>query len=342
MATRDADFVTSLFVASTHAWLVFFSSTGMAYKLKVWKLPEAAIQGRGKAMVNLLPLSEGERITTILPLPEDESRWERLNVVFATKSGDVRRNELSDFVNINRNGKIAMKLAAGDGIVGVQVCTEHDDVLLTTRGGKCIRFAVGDVRVFKGRDSTGVRGIKLVKGDEVVSLSLLHHSDATTAEARAYLKQASAARRAAMGEDAEAAGDETPDEEEGGEEATLTPARYAELGAREQFILTVSDSGFGKRTSSYEYRVTGRGGSGIVALGMGRKNTAIIASFPVEESDDLMMVSDQGQTIRVPVAGISIQGRGAQGVTLFRVEGGERVVSVERIEDVSENAGGEG
>jgi DNA gyrase subunit A len=342
MATREEDFVTSLFVASTHAWLVFFSSTGMAYRLKVWKLPEATIQGRGKAMVNLLPLSVGERITTILPLPEDEAQWERLNVVFATRSGDVRRNELSDFVNINRNGKIAMKLAASDGIVGVQVCTERDDVLLTTRGGKCIRFAVGDVRVFKGRDSTGVRGIKLASGDEVVSLSLLHHSDASTAEARAYLKQASAARRAALGEDAEVPADETPDEEEGGEEATLTPTRYAAMGAREQFILTVSESGFGKRTSSYEYRVTGRGGSGIVALGMGRKNTAIIASFPVEESDDLMMVSDQGQTIRVPVAGISVQGRGAQGVTLFRVEGGERVVSVERIEDVSGTEGGGG
>jgi DNA gyrase subunit A len=334
MATRDEDFVTSLFVASTHAWLVFFSSTGMAYKLKVWKLPEATIQGRGKAMVNLLPLAEGERITTILPLPEDEAQWEKLNVVFATKSGDVRRNELSDFVNINRNGKIAMKLGEGDGIVGVQVATEKDDVLLTTRGGKCIRFAVGDVRVFKGRDSTGVRGIKLASGDEVVSLSLLHHSDASTAEARAYLRQASAARRAATGEEAEPA-EETAEDEETGEEATLTPARYAELGAREQFILTISDSGFGKRTASYEYRVTGRGGSGIVALGMGRKNTAIIASFPVEESDDLMMVSDQGQTIRVPVSDISIQGRGAQGVTLFRVEGGERVVSVERIEDVS-------
>jgi DNA gyrase subunit A len=333
MATRDEDFVTSLFVASTHAWLVFFSSTGMAYKLKVWKLPEATIQGRGKAMVNLLPLSEGERITTILPLPEDESQWEKLNVVFATKSGDVRRNELSDFVNINRNGKIAMKLDAGDGIVGVQVATEKDDVLLTTRGGKCIRFAVGDVRVFKGRDSTGVRGIKLASGDQVVSLSLLHHSDATTAEARAYLKQASAARRA-TGEESEPA-EEVADDEETGEEATLTPARYAELGAKEQFILTISDSGFGKRTASYEYRVTGRGGSGIVALGLGRKNTAIIASFPVEQSDDLMMVSDQGQTIRVPVSDISIQGRGAQGVTLFRVEGGERVVSVERIEDVS-------
>jgi DNA gyrase subunit A len=336
MATREEDFVTHIFVASTHAPLVFFSSTGMAYKLKVWRLPDAPIQGRGKAMVNLLPLQEGERITTILPLPEDEAQWEALNVVFATKSGHVRRNELSDFASINRNGKIAMKLDAGDGIVGVQTCTERDDILLTTRAGKCIRFALGDVRVFKGRDSTGVRGIKLAEGDEVVSLSLLHHSDASTAEARAYLKQASAARRAALGEDAEAAiEDATDDAEDTGELATLTPARYAGLGATEQFVLSVSENGFGKRTSSFEYRVTGRGGSGIVAMGMGRKNSAIIAAFPVEDSDDLMLISNQGQTIRVPVTGISVQGRAAQGVVVFRLDEGERVVSVERIEDVS-------
>ena len=201
MATRDEDFVTSLFVASTHAPMLFFSSTGMVYKLKVWRLPEARISGKGKAMVNLLPLSEGERITTILALPENEQEWDKLNVMFATKSGDVRRNELSDFVNVNKSGKIAMKLADGDGIVGVATCTDADDFLLTTRGGKAIRFWVGDVRVFKGRDSTGVRGIKLAQGDEVVSLSLLYHSDASSAEARAYLKQASAARRAASGEE---------------------------------------------------------------------------------------------------------------------------------------------
>jgi len=336
MATRDEDFVNFIFVASTHAPLVFFSSTGMAYKLKVWRLPEARIQGKGKAMVNLLPLSEGEKITTILPLPEDEAKWDKFNVVFATKSGDVRRNELSDFANINRNGKIAMKLDAGDGIVGVQVCTDQDDVLLTTKSGKCIRFALTDVRVFKGRESTGVRGIKLATGDEVVSLTLLHHSDATTAEARAYLKQAGAARRAALGEDAGPV-EEVTDEEENGEEATLTPARYAQLGAREQFVLVASENGFGKRTSSYEYRVTGRGGSGIVAMAMTRKNSGVVASFPVEESDHLMLITDQGQTIRVPVASIRIAGRATQGVTLFRVDGTERVVSVERIEDVSGN-----
>ena len=333
MATRDEDFVTSLFVASTHAWLLFFSSTGMAYKLKVWRLPEARIAGKGKAMVNLLPLAQGERITTILPLPENEAEWEKLNVVFATKSGDVRRNQLSDFAQVNKNGKIAMKLEPGDGIIGVDTCTDADDFLLTTRGGKAIRFPVGDVRVFKGRDSTGVRGIKLAPGDEVVSLSLLYHSDASSAEARAYLKQASAARRAESGE-AEAPVEIEDDAEDGVEEATLTSERYAALGAREQFVLTLSQTGFGKRSSSYEYRVTGRGGSGIVAIGMGKKNSAVIASFPVEESDDLMMISDGGQTIRVAVSGISIQGRAAQGVTVFRVDEGERVVSVERIADV--------
>jgi DNA gyrase subunit A len=339
MATREEDYVTNLFVASTHAPLVFFSSNGMAYKLKVWRLPEARIQGKGKAMVNILPLTENERITTILPLPEDESQWEKLNVVFATKSGDVRRNQLSDFASINRNGKIAMKLEDGDGIVGVQTCTDQDDVLLTTKLGKCIRFALTDVRVFKGRDSTGVRGVKLAEGDEVVSLTLLHHTDAETSEARAYLKQANAARRAALGEEAPV--EEVAEDEDVGEEATLTPERYAALGAKEQFVLAVSSGGFGKRTSSYEYRVTGRGGSGIVAMGMGRKNSAIIAAFPAEESDDLMLISDTGQTIRISVGSVSMQGRAAQGVTVFRVDEGERVVSVERIEDVSDdqNAG---
>jgi DNA gyrase subunit A len=336
MATRDEDFVTSLFVANTHAPMLFFSSTGMAYKLKVWRLPEARIAGKGKAMVNLLPLSEGERITTILALP-DESEWEKLHVVFATKSGDVRRNALSDFVQVNKSGKIAMKLAEGDGIIGVATCTEDDDFLLTTRLGKAIRFAVKDVRVFKGRDSTGVRGIKLVEGDAVVSLSLLYHSDASSAEARAYLRQANAARRAESGE-AESPIEEIEDADEGGEEAALSPEHYAQLGAREQFVLTVSQTGFGKRTSSYEYRVTGRGGSGIVAIGMGKKNSAVIAAFPVEDSDDLMLISDAGQTIRIAVADVSIQGRAAGGVTIFKVDGGEKVVSVERIADVGGDA----
>lgn len=332
MNTRDEDFVTNLFAASTHAPLVFFSSTGMAYKLKVWRLPDAPITGRGKAMVNLLPLSDGERIATILPLPEDEAQWDKFHVVFATKSGNVRRNELSDFASINKAGKIAMKLSEGDAIIGVQLCTEDDDVLLTTRRGKAIRFPLTDLRVFKGRESTGVRGIKLADGDEIVSLALLRHSDATPAEARAYLKQASALRRAA-GDEAEDVVIDEP--EENGEEAVLTQERYVELGAGEQFLLTLSEEGFGKRSSTYEYRVTGRGGSGIVAMGMGKKNSAIIATFPVEEGDDLMLISNAGQTIRVPVKDISMQGRAAQGVTVFRLDAEERVVSVERIADVS-------
>jgi DNA gyrase subunit A len=334
MATREEDFVTSIFVANTHAPLVFFSSTGMAYKLKVWRLPEARIQGRGKAMVNLLPLSEGERITTILPLPEDESQWEKLNVVFATKSGGIRRNELSDFVNINRNGKIAMKLDEGDGIVGVQICTEEDDILLTTRARKCIRFAMSDLRVFASRASTGVRGIRLAPGDEVVSLALLRHTEITVAEANAYLKQANAARRAATGEE-EGPPEEAEEPEESTEEATLSTERYAELGAREQFVLVATASGMGKRTSSYEYRVMGRGNQGNWA--MSKKSAEIVASFRVEESDDIMLISDAGQIIRVPVSQIGIKGRATQGVTLFRVEENERVVSVERIEETAEN-----
>jgi DNA gyrase subunit A len=290
-------------------------------------------------MVNLLPLQEGERIATVLPLPEDEATWDRFQVLFATRSGDVRRNELSDFANIQKTGKIAMKLDAGDGIVGVQLCGPKDDVLLTTRRAKCIRFAIANIRVFKGRESTGVRGIKLSEGDEVVSVALLAGSDTTVAEARAFLRQASAARKAQDGtqsEDADTGDDDVADEtEEAGEEAVLSPERYAELGAREQFVLAVSEEGFGKRTSSYEYRTMGRGAQGIAAMSMKGKNTALAAAFPAEETDHLMLITNQGQTIRLPVSGISIQRRTAQGVTLFRMEEGERVVSVERIAESS-------
>jgi DNA gyrase subunit A len=339
MATREEDFVTHIFVANTHAPLLFFSSTGMVYRLKVWRLPEARREGRGKAMVNLLPLQEGERIATVLPLPEDEATWDRFQVLFATRSGDVRRNELSDFANIQKTGKIAMKLDPDDGIVGVQLCGPTDDVLLTTRRAKCIRFAVSDVRVFKGRESTGVRGVKLSEGDEVVSVALLSGSDTSVAEARAYLRQASAARKAqgeTASEETELATEEASDEgEESVEEAVLSPERYAELGAREQFVLAVSEQGFGKRTSSYEYRTMGRGGQGITAMSLKGRNTALAAAFPVEESDHLMLITNQGQTIRLPVGGISIQRRSAQGVTLFRLDEGERVVSVERIAESS-------
>jgi DNA gyrase subunit A len=339
MATREEDFVTHIFVANTHAPLLFFSSTGMVYRLKVWRLPEARIQGRGKAMVNLLPLQEGERIATILPLPEDESTLDRFQVLFATRSGNVRRNELSDFANIQKSGKIAMKLEPGDGIVGVQLCGAHDDVLITTRRAKCIRFAITDIRVFKGRESTGVRGIRLSEGDEVVSVALLAANDASMAEARAYLRQASAARKAqgeAAAEDIDGAADEMAEEaDEAVEEAVLSPERYAELGAREQFVLAVSEQGFGKRTSSYEYRTMGRGAQGVTAMSIKARNSALAAAFPVEESDHLMLITNQGQTIRLPVTGISIQRRSAQGVTLFRLDEGERVVSVERIAESS-------
>ena len=347
MATKDEDFVARLFVASTHTPVLFFSSEGQVYKEKVWRLPLSAPNARGKALVNMLPIEAGERITTIMPLPEDEASWETLDVMFATASGGVRRNKLSDFVNVNRAGKIAMKLDEGDHIVDVQICTENDDVLLTTADGQCIRFAVPEVRVFKGRDSTGVRGINLAKGDEVISLAILHHLDATPDERAAYLKRAAAARRALTGESEE--GSETTaaveaDAEESAGDIELGLEKYTAMGAAEQFILTVSERGYGKRTSSFEYRVTGRGGKGIVAMVVNDRNGKLVASFPALDTDQLMLVTDGGQLIRVPVdAGpnnrIRIAGRSTQGVTVFNTDKDEKVVSVECINDDGE--GGE-
>jgi DNA gyrase subunit A len=336
MATKDEDWVTRLFVASTHAPLLFFSSIGMAYVLKTWRLPLATPQGKGKALINLLPLKEGETVTTVLPLPEEEIEWDKFEVMFATKSGDIRRNLLSDFTNVKANGKIAMKIEQGDAIVGVSISTKNDDVLLTTRLGKCIRCSTEDVRVFKGRDSTGVRGIKLAEGDEVVSMAILRHVEVSVDEARAYLRQSAAMRRAA-GEDTEAPEAVAEDAEElSAPVAALSPERYAELGAQEQFVLTVSETGFGKRSSAYEYRVIGRGGSGIVAMAMAKKNSRISASFPVEDTDQLMLITDGGQTIRLSVGQIRVAGRATQGVILFRLGEGERVVSVERIPEGQE------
>ncbi len=342
MSTRDEDFVTRLFVANTHSPVLFFSSSGMVYKMKVWRLPQASPQSRGKALINLLPLDQGETITTIMPLPEDEDSWSRLHVMFATQSGKVRRNDLSDFIRINRNGKIAMKLDEGDGIVGVQICTEDDDVLLTTANGRCIRFRVDDVRVFAGRDSTGVRGIKLgshkdLGEDHIISMTILRHVGTTPPEARAYLKQASAMRRAIDGEDAELPAEaeiETDDDGvDDGEEASLTPERYVELGALEQFVLTVSENGYGKRSSAFEYRVSGRGGKGIIAMAVTKRNGKLVASFPVEDADQIMLVSDGGQLIRCPVNGIRVAGRSTQGVTIFNTADDETVVSVEHISE---------
>ncbi|MEM8813229.1 MAG: DNA gyrase subunit A [Pseudomonadota bacterium] len=339
MSTRDEDFVTRLFVANTHTPVLFFSSRGIVYKMKVWRLPLAAPQARGKALINLLPLEQGENVTSILPLPEDEDTWERLDVLFATKSGSVRRNKLSDFVQVNRNGKIAMKLDAGDGIVGVDTCTENDDVLLTTAGGQSIRFPVTDLRVFQSRASTGVRGISLGDDDRVISMSILRHFEASPAERTEYLK-----RRRLMRGDAETAADDAVDGADvpDGIGIELTEPRYVEMSASEQFILTVSENGFGKRSSSFEYRISGRGGKGIIAMTVNERNGPLVASFPVEDSDQIMLVTDGGQLIRCPVEQISITGRSTQGVTIFSTATDEKVVSVERVSDDDMADDGEG
>ncbi|WP_246742429.1 DNA gyrase subunit A [Microvirga splendida] len=329
MTTRDEDFVTRLFVANTHTPVIFFSSEGQAYKEKVWRLPLAAPNAKGKALVNMLPIKQGERITTIMPLPEDEASWDKLDVMFATSRGTVRRNKLSDFVQVNRGGKIAMKLGEGEHIVDVQICSENDDVLLTTAKGQCIRFPVTDVRVFKGRDSMGVRGINLAEGDDIISMAILRHVEATGEERAAYLKMRRAVTGEQMGSDADAA-DEA--EEASAENVSLSQERYAEMSAQEQCILTLSEKGYGKRTLSYEYRITGRGGKGITAMAVNSRNGKLVASFPVEGSDQIMLVTDGGQLIRVPVDGIRVVGRNSQGVTVFSTRDKEKVVSVEHIE----------
>jgi DNA gyrase subunit A len=332
MQTRDEDFVARLFVASTHTPVLFFSSKGQVYKEKVWRLPVAAPNARGKALINILPLEQGERITTIMPLPEDESSWGNLDVMFATTGGTVRRNKLSDFVDVRRSGIIAMKLGEGEAIVDVQICTERDDVLLTAAGGQCIRFPVTDVRVFTGRTSMGVRGVALAKNDTLISLAILRHVEATSDERSAYLKM----RRAVAGETApeETAEAET---EEASTAIQLSSERYVEMSAQEQVVLTVSVNGYGKRTSSYEYRTTGRGGKGIVAMSVNNRNGKLVASFPVEHSDQIMLVTDKGQLIRCPVEDIRIAGRSTQGVIVFDTAEDEHVVSVEHIGDDGEN-----
>nr|WP_210302575.1 DNA gyrase subunit A [Bartonella doshiae] len=339
MSTKDEDFVTRLFVVNTHTPVLFFSSRGIVYKEKVWRLPLGTPQSRGRALINMLPLQQGERITTIMPLPEDEASWSELDVMFATTRGTVRRNKLSDFVQVNRNGKIAMKLdEEGDEILSVETCTEHDDVVLTTANGQCIRFPVVDVRVFAGRNSVGVRGINLANGDKVISMTILEHVEATSVERSAYIKRVVGERRAA-GADAEDI--LTLDEDDGGSEAELTDERYAELNAREQMLLTVSEFGYGKRSSSYEFRISGRGGKGIRATDPSKtvEIGKLVAAFPVKMQDQIMLVSDGGQLIRVPVDGIRIAGRSTKGVTIFNTAEGEKVVSVERISESEEDTG---
>ncbi len=328
MTTKDEDFVSDIFVASTHTPMLFFSSLGKVYKLKVYKLPLSTPQAKGKALVNLLPLEQGETITTTLHLPEEESAWENLNVVFATSAGTVRRNKLSDFSNVRANGLIAMKLEEGDKLIAVRTCAAEDDVLLASRFGKAIRFAVDDVRVFAGRTSTGVRGIKLADGDEVISMSILAHVEASPEERAAYLKQ----KRALLG-NGEENGANGGEEDEVSTDLVLSGERFAQLASQEEHLLTVSERGFGKRTSSYEYRIAGRGGMGIWNMEMSERNGLLVATFPVKAEQDVMLVTDGGQIIRMPIADVRVAGRKTQGVTLFRVAEGERVVSVAALEE---------
>jgi DNA gyrase subunit A len=316
--------------------MLFFSSGGKAYKLKVWRLPVGTPTSRGKAFVNLLPIEPGETITSILPLPEDEASWDQYDVMFATRSGGVRRNKLSDFIDIRRNGKIAMKLDEGDSIVGVGVCNaQQNDILLTTSAGRCIRFATEEVRVFAGRDSTGVRGVRLGSGDSVISMAILRAVPASPAERTAYLKHAKLMRTATdEGDEADdVAAVEDDDAEAGEDQVSLSPERIAELGAAEEIILTVSTEGYGKRTSAYEFRRTGRGGQGLLAQDLTKKGGRLAASFPVDEGDQILMVTDQGQLIRTPVRKVRLASRNTQGVIVFRTAENEHVVSVERLAD---------
>ena len=325
MSTKDEDFVTRLFVASTHTPVLFFSSKGQVYKMKVYKLPLGSPTSKGKPFVNLLPLVEGENITTIMKLPENEDDCKDMSIMFATAKGNVRRNSLMDFVNVQSNGKIAMKLDEGDKLINVRICQEDNDIMLAAKSGKCIRFPVTEVRMFVGRNSTGVRGIKLADNDEVISMSVLNHSDATSEERDEYQHISSAIKRlqAERGDDCEIS-----PEESGVPMTVLTPEKYREMKEKEQFILTVTTTGYGKRSSSYEYRVTGRGGQGIANMEMSARNKEVASSFPIEDDNQIMMVTDGGKLIRMPVADIRIAGRKTQGVILFRTAENEKVVSV--------------
>ncbi|GHD48107.1 DNA gyrase subunit A [Thalassobaculum fulvum] len=337
MATRDEDWVHRLFVANSHAPILFFTSRGQVYQLKTYRLPEGTPQSRGRPMVNLLPLEEGEWIQTVMPMPADEAGWGELHVMFATAAGTVRRNALSDFTNINRAGKRAMKLDDGDRLIAVMPCNEGDDVLLATRQGKAIRFQVADVRLFRGRDSLGVRGIKLAGGDEVVSMSILRHVDyrdvegAEQSEREIYLRQAAWIRR----------GSGEGDEDATAPDVLLSEERFAVLGAAEEFVLSVTEKGYGKRTSAHEYRVTGRGGQGIASMDVTRKNGPVAAAFPVAPSDQIMLVTNGGQIIRCPVDDIRVAARKTQGVVLFRVGDEEKVVSVSLVGETGDDENGD-
>ncbi|HHL42989.1 MAG TPA: DNA gyrase subunit A, partial [Hellea balneolensis] len=333
MAMKDEDYVTKVFVASTHTPVLFFSSTGIVYKLKVWKLPVGGPNTRGKALVNILPLDSDEQINSIMALPVDEESWKDMDIMFAARSGGVRRNSLADFTRVNRGGKIAMKPGEGDGIVDVKICTEDNDILLTTALGKTIRFKVTDIRRFVGRTSSGVRGIKLGEGDEVISMAVLRHMDVEPDEAREYMKYANAKRRA-LGESDEGASPE------GLDAGDLPMERKIALEAAEQFILTIANDGLGKRSSSYDYRCMNRGGQGVSAQDLSRRDgqsAKLVRSFTISDDDQIMLVTDGGQLIRCPVSNISIISRSSKGVSVLKVKDGENVVSVERIEDTGDD-----
>jgi len=329
---KEDDVVTTLFVANTHTPLLFFTTDGMVYKLKTWRLPVGGRTSRGKAIVNILPIPAGVSIAAIMPVDRDEDDWDQLQIFFATTQGDVRRNALSDFTNVMRNGKIAMKLPEGVSLVNARICAATDDVMLVTALGRAIRFPTTEVRVFKGRDSTGVRGIRLADGDRVVSMSVIRHFEADPQERAAYLKQ----RRLMAGNTEEVEADE---DEETVEEGQLSPERYAEMSAAEDLILTITSAGTGRLSSSHDYTVRGRGGQGIFAMSqkhLADTGSTLVASFPVELSDQVMLATSTGQSIRVPVEGISFRSRSAGGVKVFNTGRGEEVVSVAWIADQGE------
>lgn len=325
MNTHEEDYITNLFVASTHTPVLFFSNAGLVYKMKVYRLPVGSPQSTGKALINLLPLKQDERITTIMQLPENETECENLDVMFATRTGNVRRNKLSDFVDVKANGKIAMKLDEGDTLIDVKICTDDQDVLLAAKAGKSIRFPVSDVRVFSGRTSTGVRGIRLGKGDEVISMSVLRHTEADMEKRYAYLKMAKALRRS---DD-----EDVSDDIEASTTLTLSEEEFQKMQAEEEFILTVTDSGYGKRTSAYEYRITGRGGQGVTNIDNTKRKDSVVASFPVTDTAHVMLVTDAGKLIRMPIKDVRIAGRNTMGVIMFRLNDAEHVVSATCIED---------
>ncbi|MEI2804909.1 DNA gyrase subunit A [Albidovulum sp.] len=330
MATKEDDVVTTLFVANTHTQLLFFTTEGMVYKLKCWRLPLGGRTAKGKAIINILPIPQGVSVAAIMPVDVPDAEWEALQIFFATSDGDVRRNALSDFTNVMRNGKIAMKLPEGVSLVNARICDESDDVMLVTALGRAIRFPTTEVRVFKGRDSTGVRGVRLAAGDSVVSMSVIRHFEASPEERAAYLKQ----RRLMAG----VTEDEAPDEEEEAvAEGQLSPERYAEMSAAEDLILTVAAKGSGKISSSHDYPVRGRGGQGVMAMDKAMRGGALVASFPVEIDDQIMLATSTGQAIRCPVDGISFRSRSAGGVKVFDTAAGEEVVSVARIADQGED-----